>query len=164
MNKKCVNTTGTFELPGDLCASIFEKCVLTRCSKRKARSPWKKHRHTDEDAGSRYFQDMFEDTIMDFWKQTVSENCDAILDMDIIEAIEKEAEILDDAFEPRKSCIAVHTVIAAAKNLALPFIDAPKGFQPRIIDSCCFNEALLKTDYDDRTRLDHRGADRALAE
>ena len=153
LNRKSVNTTGTFELPGDLCASIFEKVRSYAVLKEKGEITVEKSRHMDEDAGSRYFQDMFEDTIMGFWKQTVSENCDAIIDMDIIEAIEKEAEILDDAFEPREKLHAVHSVIAAAKNLALPFIDAPKGFQPRIIDSCCFNEALLKTEYDDRTRL-----------
>ena len=82
---------------------------------------------------------MFEDTIINYFKDTVAENSSALIDMDIINAIEKEAEILFDAYDNDAKERAVHEAIEEAKNLALPFVDAPQGMQHRIIDSCCFN-------------------------
>lgn len=139
LNEQSMYINNTFDLSGELCADIYEKVREYAILKENK----EKNDYLAKAKIKDYLKNMFEDTIINYFKGTVAENCSALIDMDIIDAIEKESEILFDAYGNDAKERAVHEAIEDAKNLALPFVDAPQGMQHRIIDSCCFNDSIM---------------------
>ncbi len=172
LSRKAVNTNSSTNLPSKLCGDVYDKVLAYSMIKDKENlaeelvalnqlQVEKEDVLADKDIivdrneqqVENYFQDLFNKTIMDFWKKEVATQCNSLINMNVIEAIETEGEILSGTYSEKDKAIYVKRVIDDAKNLALPFIDAPLNTQPRIIDSCCFNPSLLDTDSSSRVQL-----------
>ena len=88
---------------------------------------------------------IFNDIILKFWRDTVTNNCSTYIDMDVINAIRKEAEILEN--EERKAAkdyreIYLLDLAKEARKLAMPFISVEQGLQQHINEACTYNGIL----------------------
>lgn len=124
---------------------------------------------TKKPQNSTYFHEVFENGILGYYKDSVMSVYSDRVDMDIITALEKEAEIeLDrqvrEASE-RKSkfeyddgtVIAyVEKTINNTKALSCPFIEKPLGMEKQPIYACAFNPCLDRDDESTRTKLVNR--------
>lgn len=105
---------------------------------------------------NRYFSDLFDVDIIGYFEKSVMDNYGEDLDIDIISAIEKEAdyegkyEDEDDAY----SLIQQYVIktIRDTRNLSLPFIESPLGEAREPINACTFNTSLKPDRGDDSPR------------
>jgi len=100
----------------------------------------------DKPNNNRYFNDLFDDGIIGYFENTVMRDYGSELDVDIIRAIEYEADYEGD-FEEEDNAYAlidqyVRKVIEDTRKLSCPFIESPMGEAREPIDSCTFNKSL----------------------
>ena len=90
-----------------------------------------------------YFQKTFDEHIMNAWKEIVLKNYQAKIDMDILTALEAEAEYESD--EPltaeQKSAYAADK-LKQAERLAAPFIEEPMGEIRHPFSICAYNPKI----------------------
>lgn len=115
---------------GPLSAVIYQKVIEYA---REARKP----------NPSFYFQKTFDEHIMKAWENIVLKNYQTRIDMDILSALEAEAEYESD--EPltgeQKTAYAVDK-LKQAERLAAPFIEEPMGEIRHIFNICAYNPAI----------------------
>ncbi len=144
--------------------AIEEKMVYTGSSisidSKLARSIYSKVQEyalrRDKPNSNRYFNDLFENNIIGYFRDAVKKNYGLELDVDVITAIEKEAdyEKLYEDEDDADTLIRQYVVktINDTRNLSCPFIETPLGEQTDPIDSCTFNDSLKPAKGDESPR------------
>ncbi len=100
-----------------------------------------------------YFGNIFTRDIMGYYKHAVMEAYNDSIDMDIIQAIEKEAMYEEGLFDPEKVRHYIKHVFDETKVLAAPFIEKPLGEERDPINSCTYNIDLNPKDGSPRALL-----------
>lgn len=105
-----------------------------------------------------YFQEVYTNTIMPFWKHLVMRNYSSIIDMDILTALEKEAEYISGAaLLPAEVEAYIKDVMDSAERLAAPFIEEPMAEVRHPFDACAYHPMVLGDEPDSpRTSLVHK--------
>lgn len=110
----------------------------------------------DKPNNNRYFNELFDDGIIGYFKKAVMKDYGSDLDVDVITAIEKEAdyegrfEEEDDAYKLINQY--VRKVISDTRKLSCPFIESPMGEAREPIDSCTFNVEMKPEKGDESPR------------
>ena len=115
---------------GPLSATIYQKVVEFA---REARKP----------NPSFYFQKTFDDHIMKSWEDIVLKNYQVKIDMDILTALEAEAEYENDepqTADQRKAYAA--EILKQAERLAAPFLEEPMGEIRHPFNICAYNPKI----------------------
>ena len=155
-------TGGLTTLPGELSALIYAKVRDFSRQASQQHTPVQTPRRRDEGirfedyfpeenaAGSAYFVKIFDEVILKYWKHLVRHKADGLINMDIIDALEKEAEIEHgyvDMADKRNYAISV---IEEAQRLATPFIEKSYSTDCRFINGCTYSVALTEKDHEHR--------------
>ncbi len=100
-----------------------------------------------------YFSKIFDKDILDYFKNLLMTSYGTDIDMDVITAIEKEAEFEKRLYDKEEIRHYVIDVFNEAKVLAAPFIEKPLGEEKDPINSCTFNDGLHPHDDSPRATL-----------
>lgn len=100
-----------------------------------------------------YFSSIFDESILDYFRKQLMELYAPEIDIDIIEAIEREARYEQDIFEDSKIRAYVVKTFNAAKILAEPFIERPMGVETEPLHSCAYNDELDPEDDSPKSML-----------
>lgn len=103
----------------------------------------------DEQIGKNFFDHLFNNNIINYFREQVPPT----VDMDIITAIEKEAEYEHGKHEPAEQELYIKQVFDESKVLAAPFIEKPLGEEKQPINACAYNDQLNPHDDSPRSRL-----------
>lgn len=110
----------------------------------------------DESKGNSYFNDLFESGIIGYFKKSVAKKYDTVLNIDIITAIEKEAELEEEVKDiddvDKLTAQYVRKTIRDTRSLSCPFIETPLGEAQDPIDACAFNKELEPKKGDESSR------------
>lgn len=128
---KMFNTLGADEIPAAMARNVFSKVRAFTLAEVKPES-------------ERYFSELFGDSLIGFYEDTISDDYSSIIGMDIIDALYEEAQIKDPggAYAETGGGVYAKRVIESARILAEPFIESPGGIDDRRILSCAYNEDL----------------------
>ncbi|MCL1917276.1 MAG: tubulin-like doman-containing protein [Peptococcaceae bacterium] len=143
-SKKCLDkfyekmefTGSALHLPGDLCMRIYTQVRLFGVSQ--------------EVKTSTFFKDIFDHEILRHFMTSVMEAYSTDIKMDIIRALEVEAEYEEGIQESTLITEYVKKVITETKKLSDPFINRPVGEEPVPIHACAFNKRLYLIDDPER--------------
>lgn len=100
-----------------------------------------------------YFSEIFEQGILEYFSDAVIELYGDTVNMDIISAIEKEAEYEQGLHDAERIQQYVKHVFDETKILAAPFIEKPLGEEKDPINSCTYNNKLNPKDDSPRSML-----------
>lgn len=100
-----------------------------------------------------YFEEIFEDGIIAYFKKSLMEIYGSSINMDILTALEKEAKFEHGEYETNKVQQYVKRVIAETRNLSNPFIERPLGEQKEPIAACTYSKDLDPKDDSPRSAL-----------
>ena len=139
--------TGDFyNLPNELAEEIYTKVRDYAMRPKKTDSDSKqkgKPRKKDQDQEYvNYFSKIFSEGIIGHFEESVLETYGDRVNMDVIQAIEKEAEYEAGIQDPDKIQQYVLQVFDQSKVLASPFIEKPLGEEKDPINSCAYNDKL----------------------
>lgn len=100
----------------------------------------------DKPNNNRFFNSIFDDGIIGYFKNSVMRDYGSDLDIDVITALEKEADYLGK-FEEEDNAYAlidqyVRKIIGDTRKLSCPFIESPMGEAREPINACTFNISL----------------------
>ncbi|MDR2596754.1 MAG: tubulin-like doman-containing protein [Treponema sp.] len=133
-------TGSAIEIPDQLCRNIYKKVrdysLLPESSKT-----------------SSFFKDTFDNEILKHFRDSVEQAYGPVIKMDIIRALEVEAEYEEDIHERSLITEYVKKVIKETKELSAPFINQPQGEESVPIPACAYNENLKRTDDPEREEL-----------
>ncbi len=107
----------------------------------------------DKPDNSGYFSEIFEVGIIGYFKKKLMQTYGDEVDMDIITALEKEAELEHNECDPTKVEQYVRHVITETRKLSNPFIERPLGEQKTPISACAYNTKLDPDDDSPRSAL-----------
>ena len=147
----CSNAVGTYDLPSELTRGIFNTCKNYAVMYKNGTLAEKFGIEDGVNVNRReaginaFFGKVFDQQIMDFWRTMVVKNYDNVLNMDIIQAIYKEAQVDGLCVEPEQQRSYLYHRLQKAQNLAIPFIDAPRGTQRRELNALAANSSIKKT-------------------
>ena len=107
----------------------------------------------DKPNNNRYFNDLFDDGIIGYFKDTVMRDYGSELDVDIITAIGNEADY-EGEYEEKDNAYTlidqyVRKTINDTRKLSCPFIESPMGEAREPINACTFNISLKPERGDD---------------
>ncbi len=110
----------------------------------------------DKPNNNRYFNDLFDKGIVGYFENVVMRDYGSELDVDVITAIENEADY-EGRFEEEDNAYAlidqyVRKVIEDTRKLSCPFIESPMGEAREPIDSCTFNIEMAPEKGDESPR------------
>ncbi|MGI5894696.1 MAG: tubulin-like doman-containing protein [Candidatus Merdivicinus sp.] len=102
-------------------------------------------------SGSRsYFVKIFDEVIMGYWKHLVSLRADSLINMDILDALEKEGELEHGCITPDEKRAYAIQVIEETQRLAAPFIESSYNPDVWTINGCTYSDQLAQKDYEHR--------------
>jgi hypothetical protein len=140
--KKMEFAGNAMRIDGDLCKRIFGQV------KNFASAP-----EINTDKISTFFKDIFNNEILQYFKTSVKTSHGPDIDMDIIRALEVEAEFEEEIEEHGRIIDYVKKTIKETQKLSDPFINRPLGEDPVPIKACAFNKNLILTDNPERENL-----------
>lgn len=140
MAEKMPYTGGAIEIDSKLSESIYKR--VRDYSQLKAKSE-----HED------YFSAIFDVDILNYFTGKLMESYATDVDLDIIQAIEKEAGYEEGLYDDRRVTEYVKQAIGVAKNLASPFIEKPLGEERDPVYSCAYNDKLDPNDDSPKSTL-----------
>lgn len=103
--------------------------------------------------GSKYFGEIFENGIVNYFKKSLMEGYGTKVNMDILSALEKEAKFEFGEYEQNRIEQYVRRVIAETRGLSNPFIERPLGEQKEPIAACTYSKKLDPKDDSPRSLL-----------
>lgn len=126
-------TGSSISIDSDLAKDIFEK-IRAYAEKE------------DKPNNNRYFSDLFDKGIIGYFEGLVNRDYGTMLDVDIIKAIENEADY-EGKFEEEDNAYElidqyVRKTIEDTRKLSCPFIESPMGEAREPINSCTFHISL----------------------
>ena len=143
--RKCVYIGSVNDLPGELCSDLYKavrRHALSATGDAEGEDRMDRAaRDKKEEEDKNYFRNVFENELMSFWRREVMDSYRSVIDLDIIQALKKEAEyrgIIEQSDLERYMI----DVLDSVKRLAEPFIESPLGEEPRIIPSCAYSAKL----------------------
>ena len=107
----------------------------------------------DPESSDDYFREIFDKGIMEYFRKSLMESYSGAVDMDIIDAIEKEAEYQEGILYNEEKQLYVKRVFDESKILAAPFIERPIGEEKSPINSCAYNDQLNPRDDSPRSMI-----------
>lgn len=100
-----------------------------------------------------YFDELFDEGIIGYFKQSLSEIYGITVNMDVLSALEREAKYEANEYDAGRIEQYVKRVIAETRNLSNPFIERPLGEQREPIAACTYNKKLDPKDGSPRSAL-----------
>lgn len=100
-----------------------------------------------------YFSELFEDGIVGYFKTKLMQTYGDEVNMDIISALEKEAEYENGICDSKEIEQYVKHAIDETRKLSNPFIERPLGEQKAPISACTYNPKLDPSDDSPRSDL-----------
>ena len=100
-----------------------------------------------------YFNEIFENGIIGYFKTKLMQTYGDTVDMDIITALEKEVELEQGMCDSAEVEQYVKRVINETRKLSNPFIERPLGEQKEPISACTYNPSLDPGDDSPRSAL-----------
>ena len=143
-NKKCleyfkgtlISPSGLMDLPEGFSNNIYSSIRKAMIESDKAKLSGNELENTE------WYKSVFYNTILDFWRKTVEEQCGSLINMDVITAIKKEAEILEveerKVADPEYRETYLIDRANEARKLATPFISVERGIQQHINETCTY--------------------------
>ncbi len=107
----------------------------------------------DKPDNNGYFNEIFENGIIGYFKKKLMQTYGDEVNMDIITALEKEVELEQGECDPAKVELYVKHVIDETRKLSNPFIERPLGEQKAPISACAYNYKLDPCDDSPRSNL-----------
>lgn len=107
----------------------------------------------DKPDNNSYFNEIFENGIIGYFKKKLMQTYGDDVNMDIISALEKEAEIEKGECDPAAVEQYVKHAIDETRKLSNPFIERPLGEQKAPISACTYNIKLDPGDDSPRSNL-----------
>ena len=108
---------------------------------------------SDKPDNNGYFNEIFENGIIGYFKKKLMQTYGDEVNMDIITALEKEVELEQGECDPAKVEQYVKHVIDETRKLSNPFIERPLGEQKEPISACAYNNKLDPADDSPRSAL-----------
>ncbi|MBR4445250.1 MAG: hypothetical protein IKS37_05095 [Solobacterium sp.] len=134
----------SLNLPAQICRDIYQKVKAYALADQKP----------EREA---YFTKVFQETVVAHLENIVVSDNASVVSMDILTALEKEAEYLALAqgrtLEDKDRENYVARVIKQSTILARPFIEGPSTGEAHIIESCAYNPSLADADIPGRTKF-----------
>ena len=97
----------------------------------------------DERPGNgRYFNELFDETIIGYYKKKMMESYGSLIDMDIISAMEREIEIEEGEYDPARISQITENIIYNTRKMSTPFIERPLGEQVEPISACTYHPSI----------------------
>ena len=127
-------TGNSLTIDSELAKEIYLKVVDHAASREKPNN-------------SKYFAELFDKGIIGYYENSVMKQYGEDIDIDIITAIEREAQLLCDygsmenADELTRRYVV--KVITDTRALSCPFIESPMGDNMQEIKACAFNDSLV---------------------
>ena len=100
-----------------------------------------------------YFEELFEDGIIGYFKKSLMEIYGSTVDMDILSALERETKYEENEYDFGRIEQYVRRVIAETRTLSNPFIERPLGEQKEPIAACTYSKKLDPKDGSPRSAL-----------
>ncbi len=100
-----------------------------------------------------YFEELFEEGIIGYFKKSLMEIYGSTVDMDILSALEREAKYEENEYDFGRIEQYVRRVIAETRTLSNPFIERPLGEQKEPIAACTYSKKLDPKDGSPRSAL-----------
>lgn len=100
-----------------------------------------------------YFEDLFEDGIIGYFKKSLMEIYGGIVNMDVLSALEREARYEKNEYDLGRIEQYVRKVIEETRKLSNPFIERPLGEQKEPIAACTYSKDLDPKDGSPRSEL-----------
>jgi hypothetical protein len=146
-SKKCLDkfyekmefAGSAMQLPGELCERIYAQVRYHSVS-------------PDIKTGT-FFQDIFDKEILGHFERAIMETYSTDIKMDIIRALEVEAEYEENIQDRGRIIEYVKKVIGDTKKLSDPFINRPVGEETVAIPACAYNKKLVLVDNPEREAL-----------
>lgn len=107
----------------------------------------------DKPENGGYFEELFEDGIIGYFKKSLMEIYGSTVDMDVLSALEREAKYEENEYDFGRIEQYVRRVIAETRNLSNPFIERPLGEQKEPIAACTYSKKLDPKDGSPRSAL-----------
>lgn len=107
----------------------------------------------DKPENGGYFEELFEDGIIGYFKKSLMEIYGSTVDMDVLSALEREAKYEQNEYDFGRIEQYVRRVIAETRNLSNPFIERPLGEQKEPIAACTYSKKLDPKDGSPRSAL-----------
>ena len=93
---------------------------------------------------SMYFENLYKKKILEFWEDRVLNSYEAKINMDILTALESEADYeSDDAQTQEQKSMHAAKVLEQAERLAAPFIEEPMGEIRHPFTICAYNSKVM---------------------
>jgi hypothetical protein len=99
------------------------------------------HMLTDE-KDVNYFQSLYEDQILGYFRDEVDERHGSHIQFDIIDALEREYRAIDHDYEEDGALHYVVQEVDKVKRLAAPFLEQPLGEERHPIHACAYNPEI----------------------
>lgn len=116
---------------GDLSASIYQEMKIFALMVRKPNS-------------SEYFESLYKDKILKFWSERVENSHATLINMDIIDALEAEAEYeKNETLTSEQKRRYTARILKQAERLAAPFIEEPMGEIRHPFTICAYNPSVM---------------------
>lgn len=108
---------------------------------------------TDKSSNADYFVDIYNNSIVGYFKDKLMTSYGTEVDMDIISALEKEAKI--EGGQSTDSAVEQYVIkaIEETRKLSSPFIERPLGEQKASIPACTYNNKLDPKDDSPKSAL-----------
>lgn len=97
---------------------------------------------TSQPQNDSYFQEIFEQGILGYFKAALMQQYGSEIDMDIISALEREAEYEEEEHNSAKVEQYVIDAIKSTRDLSCPFIERPLGERKQPVHACAYNPHL----------------------
>jgi hypothetical protein len=133
-------TGNAIEIPDNLCRNIYKKV------RDYSQLP-------ESNKTSNFFKDIFDNEIIKHFKDSVEREYGLDIRMDVIRALEVEAEYVEKIQERSLKTEYVKKIIKETKELAAPFINKPLGEESVPIPACTYNKKLSLINNPEREEL-----------
>ncbi|MDR0950085.1 MAG: hypothetical protein LBM13_00365 [Candidatus Ancillula sp.] len=143
INKNIPYTGGVLSLDSKLSENIYNE-VLKYANIKEA----------EEVKDSSFFSDLFDKTIMGYFKNDVAEKNQSALDIDIFKALEKEYSFDAQNVNSEDKLRYVSDAINDSVELANPFIENPIGEEKHPIFAASYSPELMKTYQNDEKHME----------
>lgn len=100
-----------------------------------------------------YFEELFEDGIIGYFQDSLSEVYGSTVNMDILSALEREAKYEANEYDYGRIEQYIRRTIAETRSLSNPFIERPLGEQREPLAACTYSNQLDPKDDSPRSML-----------
>jgi len=103
----------------------------------------RQHHMLQDEKDADFFQDLYEQNMLGYFKDQVDERHGAQIDFDIIEALEREYRAKTHDYKEDNVAHFVVAEIEKVKRLAAPFIEHPIGEEKHPIEACAYSPDIV---------------------